>query len=379
VAEESLSNIRTVRSFAAEELESSRFLRALDAALDIARKKIGLIARFTGLITLLGSVAIALILWLGARMVIHHEITIGTLSAFILYTLTVAISVSTLGALWTDIMNAAGASSRIFQILNRTPVISNEKGYTPKSLKGKITLSDVQFSYPTRPDYKVFDNLTLSIEEGEAIALVGRSGSGKSTIAALIQRLYDPDRGVIRIDDFNVAELSAGWLRQQIGTVSQEPVLMSTSIRENISYGRPEAGDTAIKRAAESAFAAEFIAGFPQQYDTLVGERGIQLSGGQKQRIAIARAMLKDPQILILDEATSALDAESEELVQQALQNLMRGRTVLIIAHRLSTVKKADRVIVLSKGTIVEEGTHHELLTRSDGTYFQLMQKQSTD
>lgn len=378
-ADESLSNIRTVRSFAAEEVESSRFLGALDTALEIAKNKIGLIARFTGVITLLGSMAIVLILWLGARMVIHHEITIGTLSAFILYTMTVAISVSTLGGLWTDFMNATGASSRIFQILNRTPLISNEKGRTLESLKGKITLRNIQFSYPTRPDYRVFENLSLSIEEGEAIALVGKSGSGKSTIAALIQRLYDPDSGEICIDGADIADLSAGWLRRQIGTVSQEPILMSTSIKENISYGKPDAGDAEIERAAEFAFAADFISGFPEKYETLVGERGIQLSGGQKQRIAIARAMLKDPQILILDEATSALDAESEELVQKALKNLMKGRTVLIIAHRLSTIKNTDRVIVLSNGEIVEEGSHHDLVSMSDGVYFQLVQKQMKD
>ena len=379
VADESLSNIRTVRSFAAEDVESSRFTGALDAALEIANRKIGLIARFTGVITLLGSVAIVLVLWLGARMVIHEEITIGTLSAFILYTMTVAISVSTLGGLWTDFMNATGASSRIFQILNRTPLISNEKGKTLESLSGKITLAGIQFSYPTRPESKVFNNLNLCIEKGEAIALVGKSGSGKSTIAALIQRLYDPDSGEIHIDGTNIADLSAGWLRRQIGTVSQEPILMSTSIRDNISYGKPAASDAEIENAAESAFAAEFICGFPEKYKTLVGERGIQLSGGQKQRIAIARAMLKNPQILILDEATSALDAESEELVQKALQNLMKGRTVLVIAHRLSTIKNTDRVIVLNNGEIVEEGVHHDLITRSEGAYFQLVQKQLRD
>jgi ATP-binding cassette subfamily B protein len=276
-------------------------------------------------------------------------------------------------------MNATGASSRIFQILNRTPLISNEKGRTLESLKGKITLRNIQFSYPTRPDYRVFENLSLSIEEGEAIALVGKSGSGKSTIAALIQRLYDPDSGEICIDGADITDLSAGWLRRQIGTVSQEPILMSTSIKENISYGKPDAGDAEIERAAEFAFAADFISGFPEKYDTLVGERGVQLSGGQKQRIAIARAMLKDPQILILDEATSALDAESEELVQKALKNLMKGRTVLIIAHRLSTIKNTDRVIVLSNGEIVEEGPHQELVSMSDGVYFQLVQKQMKD
>lgn len=376
VADESLSNIRTVRSFAAEPVESLRFLTTLDRALDIAQEKIRLVAQLMGGMSLLGSFAIILILWLGGRMVVEGELSIGTLSAFILYTMTVAISVSSLGGLWTDFMNAAGASGRIFQILNRTPIIANEQGNTLARLKGEITLKDVQFSYPTRPEYKVFKCLNLTIAEGESIALVGRSGSGKSTIAALIQRLYDPEGGEILIDQTNILDLSGSWLRRQIGTVSQEPILMSTSIRENIAYGRPDATFEEIKTAAESAFASLFIKEFPNDYETLVGERGIQLSGGQRQRIAIARAMLKDPRILILDEATSALDAESEDLVQQALKNLMIGRTVLIIAHRLSTVKDTDRVIVLDQGEIVEEGQHDQLIKNQEGIYFNLVEKQ---
>lgn len=376
IADESLSNIRTVRSFAAESVESDRFQKALDKALDIAKKKIRLVANFMGVMSLLGSFAIILVLWLGGRMVIEGELSIGTLSAFILYTMTVSISVSSLGGLWTDFMNAAGASTRIFQILTRIPSIINEHGRTLERLKGEITLRDVQFSYPTRLEYRVFHRLNLKIAEGESIALVGRSGSGKSTIAALIQRLYDPHHGEIFIDDTNILDLSASWLRQQIGTVSQEPVLMSTSIRENIAYGKPEAPLLEIKKAAESAFASSFIEEFPEKYETLVGERGVQLSGGQRQRIAIARAMLKDPRILILDEATSALDAESEDLVQKALNNLMKGRTVLIIAHRLSTVKNTDRVIVLNKGLIVEEGHHDELIKNKDGMFYNLVQKQ---
>jgi ABC-type multidrug transport system fused ATPase/permease subunit len=235
---------------------------------------------------------------------------------------------------------------------------------------------DIQFSYPTRPDCHVFQKLNLKINEGESVALVGRSGSGKSTIAALIQRLYDPDNGKIFIDETNIKDLSASWLRRQIGTVSQEPILMSTSIRENIAYGKPDAPLEEIKQAAELAFASSFIEEFPGNYETLVGERGVQLSGGQKQRVAIARAMLKDPRILILDEATSALDAESEDLVQKALNNLMKGRTVLIIAHRLSTVKDSDRVILLEQGEIVEEGHHDELIKNRDGIYFKLVEKQ---
>ena len=376
VADESLSNIRTVRSFAAEPLEKNRFQGALEKALAISKKKIRLIADFTGAISFLGSSAIVLILWLGGRMVVQGELTIGTLSAFILYTMTVVISVSSLGGLWTDFMNAAGASGRIFQILNKTPAIANETGITIGRIRGEITLSDIRFSYPTRPDYHVFQKLSLTIKEGESVAIVGRSGSGKSTIAALIQRLYDPENGQICIDETNIKDLSASWLRRQIGTVSQEPILMSTSIRENIAYGKPDATLEEIKHAAELAFAGSFIEEFPAKYETLVGERGVQLSGGQKQRVAIARAMLKNPRILILDEATSALDAESEDLVQKALTNLMKGRTVLIIAHRLSTVKGTDRVILLDLGEIVEEGHHDELIKNQDGIYYKLVQKQ---
>lgn len=376
VADEALSNIRTIRSFAAEPVESGRFDKALGTALNTAKRQIKLVANFTGAMSLLGSSAIILILWLGGRMVIEGELSIGTLSAFILYTMTVAISVSTLGALWTDVMNAAGAGSRIFQILNRVPAMSNTEGNTLNQLSGAISLRQVQFSYPARPDYQVFRCLNLEIAEGESIALVGKSGSGKSTIAALIQRLYDPRDGEIRIDQTNIRELSPSWLRQQIGTVSQEPVLMSTSIRENIAYGKPGAPIEEIKKAAQFAFADSFINEFSESYETLVGERGVQLSGGQRQRIAIARAMLKNPRILILDEATSALDAESEDLVQKALNNLMKGRTVLIIAHRLSTVKDTDRVIVLDHGEIVEEGHHDQLIKNTDGMYFNLVQKQ---
>lgn len=376
VADESLSNIRTVRSFAAESIESRRFFDALNDALKIAKKKTNLIARFSGAIFLLGSLTITLILWLGGKMVVVGELSIGSLSAFILYTMTVALSVSALGGLWTDFMNAAGASARIFDILDRIPTMNITRGRTLDNLKGLIVLENINFSYPTRPNFRVFKNLSLKIDAGQTVALVGKSGSGKSTIAALIQRLYDPDDGQIEIDNTNIRDLSASWLRKQIGTVSQEPILMSTSISENISYGKPGASFEEIENAAESAFASDFIEKFPNKYKTLVGERGIKLSGGEKQRVAIARAMLKNPRILILDEATSALDAESEDLVQQALQNLMIGRTVIIIAHRLSTVKDTDRVIVLEKGEIVEDGNHDELLCNAEGIYYNLVQKQ---
>jgi ATP-binding cassette subfamily B protein len=376
VADETLNNIRTVRSFAAEPVEVTRFERALKVALEKTTVRIKSIAYFMSGISFVGLLGLVGVLWLGGRYVILGEMTIGTLSAYILYTMTVAVSVGTLGGLWTDFMSATGAASRIFAILDRTPEIDNVGGSLPNQIRGEIKLENVLFAYPGRPDYPVFTDLSLTINEGETLALVGASGSGKTTVAALIQRFYDPQNGRILLDGKPITSISPDWLRKQIGTVAQEPILMSTSVRENISYGRPNASLNEIKEAAKSAFADEFIVRFPNGYETLVGERGVQLSGGQRQRVAIARAMLKNPRILILDEATSALDAESEHLVQQALKNLMESRTVLVIAHRLSTVRHADRIIVMDKGVIAQIGRHDDLIKDHDGVYYGLLQKQ---
>lgn len=376
VADESLTNIRTVRSFAAEKTEAQRYDDALDIALGKTKLRITAIARFMGGISLLGLSAVAIVLWYGARLVMDQQLTVGTLSAYVLYTLTVAVSVATLGGLWTDFMAATGAASRIFQILDREVSLPFGQGRQLPVVQGNLALNHVCFTYPQRPDAPIFADLNLEIGSGHVVAIVGPSGSGKSTIAALIQRFYDPLSGSVTLDQVDLRELSQEWLRKQIGTVSQEPVLMSTSIQKNIAYGRPEASIEDIKEAAQMANALEFIQRFPEGMSTKVGERGVQLSGGQKQRIAIARAMLKDPRILILDEATSALDAESEHLVAEALQRLMQGRTVLIIAHRLSTVRTADRVVVLDKGHIVQMGSHEELLRDSAGPYYNLVHKQ---
>lgn len=376
VADETLGSMRTVRAFSAEPSEARRFDSALDQALGKSRNRITAISRFMGLIALLGLTSIAVVLWYGARLVLAGELSIGTLSAYILYTLTVAVSLATLGGLWTDFMSAAGAATRIFQILDQVPQIAPDGGVELSSVDGAILIDQVTFAYPSRADVPVLRDLYLNIASGEIVALVGHSGSGKSTIAALIQRFYDPDRGAVRLDGHDLKGLSGSWLRRQIGTVAQEPVLMSTSIRNNIAYGRPDAALSDIQAVARLSHAEEFILRFPDGYDTLVGERGVQLSGGQRQRIAIARAMLKDPRILILDEATSALDADSEHLVQEALQRLMQGRTVLVIAHRLSTVRHADRVIVLERGRIVQQGSHDELIQDRQGSYYNLVQKQ---
>jgi ATP-binding cassette subfamily B protein len=300
---------------------------------------------------------------------------VGGLTSFLVYTLIVAFSLGSLADLWADFMRALGAAERVFELLDRVPAMAPSGGLQLAHVKGAVALERVEFSYPSRKDVKVIDEVDLRLEPGEVVAVVGPSGAGKSTIASLIGRLYDPDRGRVLLDGHDLRELDTSFLRRQIGTVAQEPILFSTTIAENIRYGRPGAPRAEVEAAAGTANAHGFIEKFPQGYDTLVGERGVQLSGGQKQRVAIARAVLKDPRILVLDEATSALDAESEHLVKEALERLMRGRTTLIIAHRLSTVMDADRVLVMDAGRIVQNGPHATLL-REDGLYRRLVERQ---
>jgi ATP-binding cassette subfamily B protein len=304
--------------------------------------------------------------------------TVGGLTSFLVYTLIVAFSLGTLADLWADFMRSLGAAERVFELLDRTPSMAPSGGGQLLKVTGAVALEEVRFSYPTRKDVVVLDDVSLRLEPGEIVAVVGPSGAGKSTLAALIGRLYDPDKGRILLDGHDLRELSTTFVRQQIGAVAQEPILFSTTIAENIRYGRPGAPFEEVVAAARTANAHSFIEKFPQGYETLVGERGVQLSGGQKQRVAIARAVLKDPRILVLDEATSALDAESEHLVKEALERLMRGRTTLIIAHRLSTVKDAHRVVVLEAGRIVQIGPHAALL-REDGLYRRLVERQFVD
>jgi ATP-binding cassette subfamily B protein len=287
----------------------------------------------------------------------------------------VAFSLGTLSDLWADLMKATGSAERIYEILDRAPAMAPKGGLLPESVTGEIALERVTFRYPSRPDVPVLRDVELGLEAGSIVALVGPSGSGKTTIAALVGRLYDPDEGRVTLDGRDVRELDPEWLRRQIGVVSQEPILFSASVLDNIRYARPDATRDEVIAAARTANAHDFIAAFPDGYDTEVGERGVKLSGGQKQRVAIARAVLKDPRILVLDEATSALDAESEHLVKDALDRLMRGRTTLIIAHRLSTVRDADRVVVLEDGRIVQVGDHRSLM-EEDGLYRRLLARQ---
>jgi ATP-binding cassette subfamily B protein len=374
IAEETISGVRTVRSFAAEFQAREHYSRAVFDAYEAARVR-GLVgAIFGGVVSLLGYAAVAVILGYGAHLVLTDRMTAGALTAFLLYTLMVSFALGVLSGLWTDFMKATGAAERVFHLLDRAPLVDTADGLKP-TLSGEITFEDVRFAYPTRPEINALDGASFTIERGAKVAFVGPSGAGKSTVAALLLRFYDPQTGVVRIDGHDVRSLDPNSLREQIGVVAQEPVLFSGSVRQNVLYARPDASDDDVERALKGAYAWDFVMSFPDGVDTIIGERGVRLSGGQKQRIAIARAILKDPVILILDEATSALDVESEALVQVALEKLMEGRTTLIIAHRLSTVASADRVVVLDRGMVVEQGKHTELL-QHEGLYFRLIERQ---
>ncbi len=375
VAVESISGIRTVRGFAAEKKEIARYREAIQDTLDLAFRRIGMSSRFFGLAFFAAFAAGDFVFWYGARMMAAGELTPGALMSFLFYTMQMAFGLGALAEQWTEVQRAAGAAERVFELLHRTPQIPADHGRQLDAVQGKIEFKDVTFAYPSRPDVKVLQGFSLALQPGEVVALVGPSGAGKSTIASMLYRLYDPASGGLELDGTPFAALDAEWLRRQVGVVAQEPLLFSTSIAENIRYGRPTATDAEVEAAAKLANADAFIRNFPDGYATLVGERGIQLSGGQKQRVAIARAVLKDPRILVLDEATSALDAESEHLVREALERLMKGRTTLIIAHRLSTVKGADRVVVIEAGAIVQSGTHATLVG-AEGLYRRLVEKQ---
>jgi ATP-binding cassette subfamily B protein len=375
IAEESIAGLRTVRSFVAEEKEATRYGGAVERAFQIARKRILAGGTFMAAASFASYAAAALVFWYGGRLVARGAMSVGGLTSFLIYTLIVAFALGALADLWADFMRAAGAAERVFELLDREPAIPPSGGLQPDEARGAVALEAVTFAYPTRADVNVLDELDLALAPGEVVAVVGPSGAGKSTVAALMMRFYDPQAGRVRFDDVDLRELDPRWLRGHIGTVAQEPVLFSTSIAENIRYGRPDATDAEVEEAAAAAHAHGFVSKFPDGYRTAVGERGVQLSGGQKQRIAIARALLKNPKLLILDEATSALDAESEHLVREALERLMRGRTSLVIAHRLSTVVGADRVVVLEGGRIVQNGPHAQLIAE-DGPYRRLVERQ---
>lgn len=374
-AEESLAGIRTVRAFAREEHAQARYAEAIGAWYHAARAQIRWTAAFTGAAGSAGFLALALVIWRGGRMVLDGQLSAGDLTQFLLYTLLVAFSVGMLGALWGDLMRARGAALRIFEILDQRPEIPLQGGQALEALQGHVQFEDVSFHYPSRPDVRVLEALSFEVGVGEVVALVGESGAGKSTVGALLRRFYDPSAGAVRIDGVDIRTLDPSALRVRIGAVDQEPLLLSASIAENIRYGAPDATDEQVREAARQANALGFIERLPEGMQTKVGERGVQLSGGQRQRIAIARAFLKDPAVLIFDEATSALDAESEHQVQQALERLMQGRSVILIAHRLSTVAGADRIHVLERGRVVESGKFSELV-KAGGVFARLVERQ---
>lgn len=421
LAEESLANIRTVKAFARERRQRTLYTTALDRTFAVSQRLALAQGTFHGFTMLAGYLALVAVLWYGSLLVQSGHISLGTLASFAMYAVWVAVSLGGLSSLWFEMGKALGATRRVHEILTRTPhptagghtgsspYIAGVYGPTPPLFSmlergGHIAFRDVHFCYPTRPDTPVLRGMTLDIRPGRVVALVGTSGGGKSTTAALLQRFYDPDSGSITLDGVDYRSLDPAWLRGQIGVVSQEPVLFNTTIRENIAFARDgwqtqqqqnntsgdsgsttdqekkdpvvQGPDDGIVQAAMVANAHEFISQFKDGYDTLVGERGVRLSGGQRQRIAIARAVLQSPRILLFDEATSALDAESEFLVQQALERLMAGRTVLVIAHRLSTVKSAHCVCVVSDGRVIESGTHDQLLADPDSHYSRLVHRQ---
>lgn len=378
VAEERISNIRIVQAFAKEEHEKNLYkIKILDVLHFSYKESLGR-AVFFGLTGFSGNLIILTVLYYGGLMMHDAEITVGDLSSFLMYAAYVGISIGGMSSFYAELMRGLGASSRLWQLIDRQPSINMEGGITVPPLEGNLLFHDVSFTYPSRPDAQILSNLNLSIPAGEICAVVGPSGSGKSTLGALLLRFYDPNGGAVMVDGKDVREYNIQWLRENIGLVSQEPVLFSCSIRENLLYGASDpkmVSDLLLQKALEEANAWQFINTFPNGIDTIVGERGVLLSGGQRQRIAIARAILKNPKILILDEATSALDSQSEFFVQSALEKIMQGRTVITIAHRLSTIRKAHHIVVLDQGHVAEEGTYEELL-KLQGMFYNLIQHQ---
>jgi ABC-type multidrug transport system fused ATPase/permease subunit len=365
-----------VQSFVHEKREAKRYRDGVEGAFERTMTMVRWRSSFWATTTAATYIAVAIVIWLGGRAMIRGDLSAGDLTSFFLYTFMVAGALGEMAGLWAGLQRAAGATERLFAVVDTVPEIRDPQDPVPLPAgKGALAFEGVTFAYPARPTQAVLSDVSLAVAPGEIVALVGPSGAGKSTILSLLFRFYDVSAGTVTFEGVDVRKLPLADLRRALAMVAQEPVLFSGSLRDNIAYGCIDATQAQIEAAARDANAHDFITGFPDGYDTIIGERGTKLSGGQKQRIAIARALLANPRVLILDEATSNLDAESEASVQAALARLMKGRTTLVVAHRLSTVRDADRILVIDGAGIAEQGTHDALMIKG-GVYRRLIEHQ---
>jgi ATP-binding cassette subfamily B protein len=379
-ASETLLAAQTVQAFTAERTVRARFGELTERSFDTAKARIAVRAAMTAIVIFLIFAGIVGVLWVGARDVADGRMTIGELVQFVIYAILVAGAVGALTEIWGEVQRAAGATERLVELLGLTDTVADPARPVPAPAlaSSEVRLEGVTFRYPTRPDRSALEGVDLTVRPGETVALVGPSGGGKTTVIQLLQRFWDPQEGRVTIGGTDLRAMSREALRRQIALVPQDPVIFADTARANIRFGRPDASDAEVEAAARAAAAHDFLMRLPEGYDSYVGERGVMLSGGQKQRIAIARAILRDAPLLLLDEATSALDAESERAVQEAVERLARGRTTIIVAHRLATVKRADRIVVLDQGRVVAEGTHDALVAEG-GLYARLARLQFTD